>query len=81
MQGLFKISPRLSGLREAIFASFSPPLTGICVTVRAGESQDLSLGSLPFFQRSVARLWFYCSFVEATGADYYWVITRQDDEG
>lgn len=37
----------------------------------------------PFFfqERSVARLWFYCSFAEATGADYYWVITRQDDEG
>lgn len=52
------------------------------------ERQRLASSCLHFFssfffpfQRSVARLWFYCSFAEATGADYYWVITRQDDEG
>lgn len=62
-----------------------PHSTGMHAIVRLAESQDLAPGSLPlcvfFFQSSVARLWFYCSFAEATGADYYWVITRQDDEG
>lgn len=81
MQDLFKILPRLSSLCEATFVLFSPHLKGICATARVSERKDLAPGSLPLFQRSVARLWFYCSFAEATGADYYWVITRQDDEG
>lgn len=78
-----KILPRLSIHCETIFVLFSPHSTGMHAIVKVGESQDLAPCSLHFFffQRSVARLWFYCSFAKATGADYYWVITRQDDEG
>lgn len=81
MQGLYKISLRLSRHWEVIFVVFSLHSTGNRAIVRVRESRDLAPGSLLFFQRSVARLWFYCSFAEATGADYYWVITRRDDEG
>lgn len=50
MQGLFKISLRLSRHWEVIFVLFSLHSTGNHAIVRESESRDLAPGSLLFFR-------------------------------
>ncbi len=78
---MLKGLPRLSSNYEAIFVLSSPYSTGMHAIVRVGKSLIRYL-ALSLFSRDLLQgSGFYCSFAEATGADYYWVITRQDDEG